>query len=73
MGRCRDCSLYDLAAVLSSNGRVLSSRAARCKWVSTEPLPLSVRSHQTRVAADYMEPNDGDGCPCFSPNRKDVA
>ena len=64
--KCRDCALYDLKAVLSSKGRVLSRNAARCLWVSTEVWPLSVQtSFQSRPKPGYMQPNSGEGCPCF--------
>jgi hypothetical protein len=72
--RCRDCALYDLQAVLSKNGRVLSGRAARCLWVSTEVWPSSVSQGawgQSRPRPRHMEPNDGAGCPCFTPRTKD--
>jgi hypothetical protein len=65
-GRCRDCTLYDLQAVLSKNGRVLKDMAARCLWESTEVFPASVFAHNSpRPKPSYMEPNDGAGCPCF--------
>lgn len=65
--RCRDCALYDLQAVLSKNGRVLSGRAARCLWVSTEEYPASMSFWAKRPKPGYMEPNSGAGCPCFTP------
>lgn len=64
--RCRDCALYDLQAVLSKNGRVLSGRAARCLWTSKEEWPSSVFSWDGRPRVGYMEPNSGAGCPCFT-------
>ena len=67
-GRCRDCAHYDLQAVLSKNGRVLSNRVARCLWVSTEVWPSSVigRWNTRRPTACSMEPNDGADCLCFT-------
>ena len=32
MTRCRDCALYDLRAVLSANGRVLTNPVAEEVW-----------------------------------------
>lgn len=71
MTRCRDCALYDLAAVQDKAGRVRSNRVARCLWVSNEPLPASVRNDQRRpILPSYMEPNDGEGCFCFKERAK---
>lgn len=67
--RCRDCALYDLQAVLSKNGRVLTSHAARCLWASVEVWPSSVPQGvwgAPRPTPRHMEPNDGAGCPCFT-------
>lgn len=65
--RCRDCALYDLPAVLSANDRVLSSKAAKCLWTSTEVWPLSADrgGWNLRPRTCSMSPNDGAGCPCF--------
>lgn len=67
MARCRDCSLYDLKAVLSKNGRVMSNRVGLCLWISTEPLPSSISWGDRRPQAGVMEPNDGEDCQCFNP------
>lgn len=68
MGKCRDCALYDLKAVLSANGRVLSNRTARCLWKSEETWPVSASEHlNRRPMASSMEPNDGEGCLVFKP------
>ena len=66
MARCRDCKLYDLDAVRSKSGAVLSNRAARCLWVSTETWPASVWDHlNSRPRPSHMQPNDGDRCQRF--------
>lgn len=66
--RCRDCALYDLQAVLSKNGRVMTNWSARCLWKSIEPWPNSVTNGhgQSRAKAGSCQPNDGAGCPCFT-------
>lgn len=66
MARCRDCKLYDLDATRNKAGAVLTNRAAKCLWVSTETWPVSVRlSFNSRPKASYMGPNDGDRCQRF--------
>lgn len=66
--RCRDCASYDLSAVLSSNGRVLTQKVARCRFEVVYPASVT---EWNRRRPGYMQPNDGAGCPCFSPtNRK---
>lgn len=66
MARCRDCKLYDLDAVRSKTGAVLSTKAARCLWKSTETWPASVFDHMNRrPQAGWMEPNGGDRCQRF--------
>jgi hypothetical protein len=65
MTRCRDCALYDLDAVKDKAGRVRSGWTAKCRWLSTEDYPLSALSNGYRPVVGYMEPNQGDGCPCF--------
>lgn len=66
MAKCRDCKLYDLDAVKNARGSVMSNRAARCLWVSTEVWPASVmESTNSRAKAGYMEPNDGERCKRF--------
>jgi hypothetical protein len=65
VSRCRDCSLYDLDATRSKSGAVLTNRAARCLWKSTETYPLSVRDADRRPIAGWMRPNDGDRCKRF--------
>lgn len=66
---CRNCKLFDLAAVQSKSGAVMRDRVGRCFWKSTEILPTSVRLGVTshRPYASLMEPNDGGDCPCFVP------
>ena len=65
MPRCRDCTLYDLEAVQSKSGAVLSSRSGQCLWVSTEVYPVSVHGHMRRVTAGWMAPNKQHRCPRF--------
>lgn len=66
MARCRDCTLYDLDAVRSKSGSVLSHKVGRCLWVSTETWPASVAlSMNSRPRPNYMQPNDGDRCQRF--------
>lgn len=66
MAKCRDCKLYDLDAVRSKSGAILSSRAARCLWKSTEVWPASVNEHiSRRPTPGHMEPNGGDRCQRF--------
>ena len=65
MDRCRDCKLYDLDAVRSKSGAVLSNRMARCLWVSTEVWPESVGWRVERAAGGVMAPNDGQLCQRF--------
>ena len=66
MARCRDCKLYDLEAVKSKSGAILSTRAARCLWVSKEVWPLSVTStFNKRPTAGFMQPNEGERCQRF--------
>ena len=66
MARCRDCKLYDLDAVRSKSGAVLSNRVARCLWVSTEVWPASASEHlNSRPQVGYMAPNDGQRCQRF--------
>lgn len=68
MARCRDCKLYDLEAVKSKSGAVLSSRVAKCLWVSKEVWPVSVLGdgwRNRRPIATRMSPNDGERCPTF--------
>ena len=66
MAKCRDCKLYDLDATRSKSGAILSNRAARCLWVSTETYPASVPEHlNKRPVASWMGPNDGDRCKRF--------
>ena len=68
MPKCRDCKLYDLEAVKSASGAVLSSRAAKCLWVSTEVWPASVQvGFNSRPRATYMQPNDVHRCQRFIP------
>lgn len=68
MPRCRDCKLYDLEAVKSASGAVLSSRAAQCLWKSTEVWPDSVTmSLNQRPTAGWMEPNRTHRCQRFIP------
>ena len=68
MPKCRDCKLYDLDAVKSKSGAVLSNRVAKCLWVSTEVWPLSVREKRNkRPQASYMEPNVSHRCQRFIP------
>lgn len=66
MARCRDCTLFDLDAVRSKSGAVLSNRAARCLWKSTETWPASVSEHSNRrPSPGYMRATDGDRCQRF--------
>lgn len=66
MAKCRECALYDLDAVRSKSGAVLSHKAARCLWVSKEVWPASVStSFTSRPKAGHMQPNDDGRCPCF--------
>lgn len=67
MPRCRDCKLYDIDAVKSKSGAVLSTRTARCLWKSTETYPISVYnefSHH-RPQAGRMYPNEVHRCQRF--------
>lgn len=67
MPRCRDCKLYDLDKVKSKSGAVLSNRAARCLWQSTEVWPESVREgpFNRRPTTGYMQPNEQHRCQRF--------
>ena len=65
MARCRDCKLYDLDAVRSKNGAVMSNRLALCRWSSTEVWPESVDWRVERAAGGMMAPNDGVRCRRF--------
>lgn len=68
MPRCRDCKLYDLDAVKSASGAVLSSRVGACLWKSTETWPESVRGWRNkRPEASYMQPNEVHRCQRFIP------
>ena len=71
MTKCRDCAFYDLEAVKDRAGRVRSDRAAKCLWVSTEVVPISCGRHRLPETT-WMEPNQGDGCPCFKPREGDT-
>lgn len=64
---CRNCALYDAAKAQDAAGRFRNQWSARCLWVSSEVYPLSIGRHQTRPSPHYMQPNDGEGCPCFTP------
>lgn len=67
MPRCRDCKLYDLDAVKSKSGAVLSNRGAKCLWVSSEVYPVSVNRglSTSRPSAGWMEPNTVHRCQRF--------
>lgn len=67
MPRCRDCKLYDLDAVKSKSGAVLGNRIAKCLWVSTEVLPVSVMRGTTvrKLEGGWMEPNEDHRCQRF--------
>lgn len=66
MPRCRDCKLYDLEAVKSASGAVMSNRVAQCNWKSTEVWPVSVWSHiNRRATAGKMQPNEVHECQRF--------
>ena len=65
MACCRDCELYDLDAVRSKSGAVLSNRQALCRWSSTEVWPASVGWRVERATGGVMAPNDGAGCQRF--------
>lgn len=66
MARCRECKLYDLDAVRSKSGAVMSNRVARCLWKSTETWPASVPAWRgSRPEPMHMQPNDGDRCQRF--------
>ena len=68
MPKCRDCKLYDLDAVKSKSGAVLSNRVAKCLWTSTEVWPESVRAGwNKRPRAGYMEPSIVHRCQRFIP------
>lgn len=65
MPRCKDCTLYDLDSVKSKSGAVLSNRAARCLWKSTEVFPVSVMMRERRPSPGHMRPNEDHRCPRF--------
>jgi hypothetical protein len=65
MPRCRDCKLYDLQAVKSASGAVLSHKAARCLWKSTEQWPVSVSERTARPTPHMMPPNEDHRCQRF--------
>lgn len=66
MASCRDCKLYDLDAVRSKSGAILSARSARCLWTSTETWPASVNIEMNRrPSVGRMQPNDGTRCQRF--------
>jgi hypothetical protein len=65
---CKDCKLFDLDAVKSKSGAVLSNRVAACLWKSTETWPVSVMERQnSRPHAGYMKPNEPHRCQRFIP------
>lgn len=70
MTRCRDCALYDLDAVKNKAGAVLSTRAAKCNWESTEIYPASARHPNRRPDLFYMEPNVVHDCKTFVQRKK---
>ena len=72
MARCRYCDLYDVEAVKNARGAVMSNRAAKCNWFSSEPWPESINngSRYQRPSGSYMQPNREHDCQTFAP-RKD--
>lgn len=63
---CRNCAFYDLAAILSSNGRIVPGRVARCLFdLSTVSLPASVCKFSLPQSKSYMEPKGGEDCATF--------
>jgi hypothetical protein len=63
---CRNCSLWDIAEAKSANGRVLSQRAVRCLWRSTEPWPSAINGWSVRPIPGYARAGEGVDCPCFT-------
>jgi len=67
---CRDCALYDVERVKDKAGRIRKDRVTRCNWISTEVYPMSLGyGFNVRPSATFMEPNGGEGCPCFKPKE----
>ena len=64
---CKDCKLYDLEAVKSKSGAVLSNRVGACLWKSTETWPVSVHERTARPATHKMPPNEPHRCQRFIP------
>lgn len=70
MPKCRNCELYNVNAVKNARGAIMSNRAARCLWQSTEVWPESVPEYSRRVSARYMTPNEGENCKCFVERKR---
>jgi hypothetical protein len=70
MTRCRDCKLYDLDAVRSSSGRILSNRVAECRWEMPDiAWPESIVASYSGIPKPnrrYMEPHEGESCAAFA-------
>jgi hypothetical protein len=65
MPKCRDCKLYDLEAVKSKSGAVLSNRVARCLWKSKEQSPILVSFRHKPAEGGYIVANTAHRCPTF--------
>lgn len=67
MVKCRDCALYDLDAVKNKAGAIMSSRIAKCLWISKEQRPVSMWFYNRTdlQKSGYMKPNVDHNCPCF--------
>ena len=67
---CRNCKHYDIDAVKSETGRVMSNRVASCK-VPIPELPESIKKGIFRgsLSRSYMQPNDGETCSGFEPSQ----
>lgn len=64
--RCRSCVHYDLPAIQSRSGAVLSNKTARCLF-DLEPLfaqfPSSYTGAKATRSLNWMGPMDGMACP----------
>ena len=72
MATCRECKLFDLDAVRSKSGAILSSRSARCLWESKEQWPVSVTRAGiggARPKPGWVQATDGNRCPCFQKRK----
>jgi len=63
--KCRDCTLFDLEAVKNRVGGIMRNWGGKCLWKSREAYPISLLHWETRPQPGHMQPDQGEGCPCF--------